>query len=332
LLDLANADPYPRIDIALAPARHRESEPVVRRIAGAATRIEAAARGTPNIAADAELRRERRIDDAGADGAILQRGRLVIEPDQAGEFPPDDVHHGVDRRAPLGGKIESDAAGHDAIAHQPMAEGRIRRAQHPLAQRAAMRMHQRESRVVADGADITEMIGETLELGHQRAQPLRPRRRGDAERIFGGAGKSDCIGDRAIARDAAGELRTALEAFALHQPFDSLMHVAQAFFEPHHRLAIGGEAEMAGLDDSGVNRSNRNLMEALAFDRKERVSRERAGLCGGAERRGYAPASVIEPRPGVGRALRLQAEEILDRALEADRRRMNPAERRETAR
>ena len=57
-----------------------------------------------------------------------------------------------------------------AIHHQPMAEAGVRGAQHALAQDAAMRVHQRERGVVADRADIAEMIGEPLELGHQRAQ------------------------------------------------------------------------------------------------------------------------------------------------------------------
>ena len=87
-----------------------------------------------------------------------------------------------------------------------MAEGAVRGAQHALAQHAAMRMHQREGGVVADGADIAEMIGKPLELGHQRAQP---RARGgdvDPERRLGRAGKGKAIGDRAVAGDAAGEL------------------------------------------------------------------------------------------------------------------------------
>ena len=45
-----------------------------------------------------------------------------------------------------------------------------------LAQDAAFGIDQREGGVVADGADIAEMIGEALELGHQRAQPNRALR------------------------------------------------------------------------------------------------------------------------------------------------------------
>ena len=73
-------------------------------------------------------------------------------------------------RGAVGAEIGRDAARHDAVHHQPMAEAGVRGAQHALAQDAAMRMHEREGGVVADGADVAEMIGEPLELGHQRAQ------------------------------------------------------------------------------------------------------------------------------------------------------------------
>jgi hypothetical protein len=59
-----------------------------------------------------------------------------------------------------------DAAGDDAIHHQPMAEARIRRAQHALAQDGEVGEQDRERGVVADGADIAEMIRQPLELGH----------------------------------------------------------------------------------------------------------------------------------------------------------------------
>jgi hypothetical protein len=38
--------------------------------------------------------------------------------------------------------------------------------------------------------------------------------------------------------------------------------VAEPLLEPDHRLAVGGEAEMAGLDDAGMDRADRNLVQA----------------------------------------------------------------------
>ncbi len=56
-----------------------------------------------------------------------------------------------------------------------------------------------------------------------------------------------------------------------HQRLDALVDVAQALLQPHHGLAVGGEAEMAGLDDAGVDRADRDLVQALALGRQEGV-------------------------------------------------------------
>ena len=60
LLDLADADPDPRVDIAVVAHRHLEIELVVGRVADRFARIEGAARGAADIAAGAEGARERR--------------------------------------------------------------------------------------------------------------------------------------------------------------------------------------------------------------------------------------------------------------------------------
>ena len=103
------------------------------------------------------------------------------------------------------GEVGGDAAGHDAVHHQPVAEAGVGDAQHVLAQDAAVGVHEREGGVVADGADVAEVVGEALQLGHQRAQPDRARRRLDAERRLDGAGEGEGVGDGAVAGDAAGE-------------------------------------------------------------------------------------------------------------------------------
>ena len=80
----------------------------------------------------------------------------------------------------------------------------------------------------------------------------------------------------------------------MHQMIDALVHVAKSLFEPNHRLAICGEAEMARLDDAGVNRANGNLMQTFAFHRKEGI--------GGRIR------TMVEPRSRIGQSDRLEAE------------------------
>ncbi len=49
------------------------------------------------------------------------------------------------------------------------------------------------------------------------------------------------------------------------------MHVAEPFLEPCHRLAIRREAKMAGLDDAGMDGTDRNLVQAVTMHGQEPV-------------------------------------------------------------
>ena len=102
-----------------------------------------------------------------------------------------------------GRKVGGGAARHDAVHHQAMAETGVSDAQDVLAQDAAVGVNEGEGGVVADGANVAEVVGEALKLGHQRAQEDRARRRLETECRLDGAGEGDGIGDRAVARHAA---------------------------------------------------------------------------------------------------------------------------------
>src|ERR1700733_5698274 len=86
---------------------------------------------------------------------------------------------------------------------------------------------------------------------------------------------------------------------------------------------------MSRLDDAGMDRPDRNLVQALALRRQERIGgpfgRRRDAR---AERILNIPKTEIEPRPCVGRAERLQSIEAVNGALESDRRRMQRTDRR----
>src|SRR5579885_1739826 len=275
LLRLADADPDARVDVAVAALRHDEAQMVVGRVNQVAAGVEIAARGATDIAAGAVLPRQLRPEIAGADGAILQRRGVVVEPDQRRKAPPHLGDQRADRRGARVVEIARDAARHDAVAHHPVAESGVGCAQHAFAQHAGMGVHQAEGGVVADRADVAEVVGEALELGHQGAQPDRPRRRFAVERGLGGAGESEGIGDGAVARGASGEPRAAFERGALHQAFDALVDVAEPLLEPHHGLAGGMETEIARLDDAGVDRADDDAMQPFAFGGTKFVRRAR---------------------------------------------------------
>ena len=90
LLDFADADPDPRIDVAGLHHRHLEVERVVGRVPRRATRIERAPGGAADVAAGGELLREGRRQYPGADGPILQRGGVLVEFDELREAGGDE--------------------------------------------------------------------------------------------------------------------------------------------------------------------------------------------------------------------------------------------------
>src|SRR5947208_13324540 len=87
---------------------------------------------------------------------------------------------------------------------------------------------------------------------------------------------------------------------------------------------------MPGIDDAGMYRPDRDLVQSFALCRQKRVGiagRRRGSRCG--ERLTYAPAPVIEPAPVIGKSLGCQPEQVADGALETHGRRMSLTNRRE---
>ena len=193
-----------------------------------------------------------------------------------------------------------------------------------------MREHDRERGVVADGADVAEVVGHALKLCHQRAQPLGARRRRNGERRLDGLRECNGVGDRAVATRASGEFGAALDCCARKQTLDALVHISEPLLQPHHRLAVGVEAEMPRLDDAGVHGADRDLVQRRALGRIE-------GIGGAVGRHGlelpewvaHAPTVVVEPGAQIGAVLRLDAIKIADRALQTQRGRMAQAHGRE---
>ena len=154
----------------------------------------------------------------------------------------------------------ADAAGDNAIHHQPVPEARIGGAQGVLAQDSALREHQRERCIVADRADVSEMVCQSLHFSHQRTQIHGALRYLHVERGFHRARECYRVGDRAVARGSTCEASGLVERRSSHQRPDPLVHVAEPLLQPHDGLAIGGEPEMSRFDDAGVHRTNGDLM------------------------------------------------------------------------
>src|SRR5207253_994738 len=164
------------------------------------------------------------------------------------------AHHPFHARRVVWG-IRERHARDDAVHHEAVAGGPGAGAQRRLAQYSALGVQYREGRVVADRSDIAQVVCDPLELGHDAAQPHGARWRPEIERTLHRLHERPRAGDRAVAREPRRDARGWLEILTGHEPFDALVGVAETLFEAHYRLAARREAKVAGLDDSGMDRT-----------------------------------------------------------------------------
>src|SRR5665213_237239 len=166
------------------------------------------------------------------------------------------------------------------------------------------------------------MVGEAFYFSHQCAQVDRARRYFDLQGGLSRLCERESIGDRAVAGGASRELGCILERSAGYQGFDTLMNKPKPLLEPHHVFAIGSEVEVSRLDDAGMHWTDCNLMQAFAFRRQELISFDFARGRAFAEWMTDIPEPEIEPTSVVGRLDRFQAEQVVNRAFQPDRRRV----------
>ena len=126
--------------------------------------------------------------------------------------------------------------------------------------------------VVADRAHVAHMVRKTLQLGHDATQHVGAHRDIPAQRIFHGSRERETIGDRAVPRDARGDFPCLLDRSAPAERLYALVHIAEPLFEASDCLAVGCKPKMSWLNNAGVNRAYRNLMQADAFDRKKSIA------------------------------------------------------------
>src|SRR5262249_44193224 len=109
-------------------------------------------------------------------------------------------------------EIDRSATRYDPVHQEAMAEKARVQAQQVLLEARELREPECEAAVVAEIAEIAEMVGDALALEQQRPQPQaalwrhRPRSRLERHRVGPG------VPDGAVARDPAGETRPIGEA------------------------------------------------------------------------------------------------------------------------
>ncbi len=261
---------------------------------------------------------------AGGDEAVLQTGVFVVDLAQR-----DQLAHGrialpaqpIEHRA-VG--IATHATGDHAVHHQAVAEGLQRQPLPVFAQARELGQPETQRGIVAERAEVAEVIRDPFALEQQRTQPMRPRWDRTGGRGLEGHAVGPGTGHRRVARDPARQA-VRLERRQLREAaVDALVRVAQVLFEPQHLLADDREAKMPRLDDARVHRANGDLVHAVAFDTHEGVVRwhvgVRRGRCPGVVAQRVIvrrPEPVVEPGARVGRAFGDDPQQVRRRALHA---------------
>jgi hypothetical protein len=119
---------------------------------------------------EAELSGELRRDAAGGDETILQSGVFVVDGTQLAHFGFDRVALAGDRFERSVVEVDGHAARHHPVHHQAVAEVRHRQPQPVFAQARELGQPETEGAVVAERAEIAEMVGHSLAFEHQGAQ------------------------------------------------------------------------------------------------------------------------------------------------------------------
>ena len=193
-------------------------------------------------------------------------------------------------------------------------------AQPVLPQAGELILGEGEADVVADGADVTQVVGDTFALGGQGTQEQGASRHRGAGGPFQGHAGGPGVSHGGVAGDAARQARQGLRRASFGDLFDALVHVAQAFLQVEDGLADRLEAEMPRLDDAGMDRPHGDLVHPFAPGCQEGVVLVRRclgwGLAGGGEvlAQGIVavtPGAMAGPAPGIGVVEEHHPEQVL---------------------
>ena len=126
VLDLEDADPDACVHVACVHHRNLELQALVGRVAGRAPRIEGAPGCAPDVAAGGKLLRELGRQDAGADGAVLQRRGVFVELDQLRKALAHFCDQCEQQACAFVREIAPNSARDDAVHHETVAEAGVR--------------------------------------------------------------------------------------------------------------------------------------------------------------------------------------------------------------
>ena len=110
------------------------------------------------------------------------------------------------------------------------------------------------------------MIGDPLQFDRHGPQRIGARRAFIIGQPFEELAVGCGVAGSRIAGDRLSEIPAAPVWSAAQRPFDTAMLVAERDFEMDYPLAMAVEAEMPGLDDPGMHRTDRHFVDFRTGD------------------------------------------------------------------
>ena len=142
---------------------------------------------------------------------------------------------------------------------------------HLLAQNEKRRCPQRVGHVYRHAGQVTKMRVDSLDLEEYRSQFPGSPRYDTARDPLNGHAKAASIGGALVAGNGLGQLHRFVRSFTLGELLEAAVFPEMADLQVENGLTDDAEAEMARLDDAGVHRPHRNLVDPLAGKLLERV-------------------------------------------------------------
>ncbi len=319
-------------NIAVAIGCHLYIQFVVRGTGKLHARIPGLCAGTSGQSAQAELRSQFWRDHTGTDETILQPGMFVVDAAQDAHLFLQHVAFLLDDVLALDLEVHGDPARHDLIHQVAMTEQRGVVAQHLFLEYPELGETERQCDVIAQIAEIAQMIGDTFAFQQQGSHPQGAAGRCYVGNAFCRHGVGPGIGHSAVAAHTPGQFGALPQAHALETFLDTFVHVAEPFFQTQHTFADDGETEVTRLDDARMYRADRNLMHPLPFHLDKRIGvRLFSTTCCRIEilAQGEAaavPGTVAQPFAVILAFMSIDAEHIVGRSLHAAGRREDAAD------
>jgi len=156
-------------------------------------------------------------------------------------------------------------------AQQPVPGDRVVEAQQPFADAVGVGVEDAVADVVAQRPDVGDVVVAAFQFQQHRPDAVRAVRDAQAAGVLDGTAEGQGVPDGGVPADAFGQLDRLPRVAAGEEFFDSFVDEPEPGLEVENGLADHGEPEVAGFDQAGMHRADRDLVHPGALHRPEGI-------------------------------------------------------------